>query len=179
MSRTVLLASAALATFLAASPAAARDSWGKPNVGFDAYRLDADQCSNAAFDTKLWLEPVYHLIRVGYGASMDIYSYARAEHMVGHAITVTIADQLQASVDRCLIDRGYSRFRLTAAQDRQLGRFHRGTTERAQFLHSLAADPQVTAAQGIRTVRPPDAPAQEEQPRKEPPRIIDFGPRPL
>ena len=180
MSRTVLFASAALALALAASPAAARDSWGKANVGFAEYRADADQCSSAAFDAKLWYQPIYHLVRAGYGMSMDVYSYGHAVHMVQHAVTATIADQLQNAVDRCLIDRGYTRFRLTEAQDRQLGRFHRGSTERAHFLHGLAADPGVMAAQAIPTVRPPEGPADEgKPPREEPPQIIDLGPRPV
>ena len=179
MSRKVLLTSAALAIVFAAPSAAAHDSWGKPNVGFTEYRADADQCSNAAFDAKLWMEPVYHVIRAGYAASTDAYSYARAGYIVQHGVTVTIADQLQNAVDRCLIDRGYTRFRLTEAQDRQLGRFHRGSMERAHFLHSLAADPQVMTAQAVRTVRPPEGPADEGKPRKEPPPMMDLGPRPI
>jgi hypothetical protein len=179
MSRTVLFASAALAAFFVASPAAAHDSWGRPNVGFTEYRADADQCSNAAFDAKLWYQPVYHLIRLGYGMSMDVYTYGHALDAVQHAVTATIADQLQNAVDRCLIDRGYTRFHLTEAQERQLGRFHRGTEERAHFLHSLAADPRVMAAQATRTVRPPEGPADEGTPRNEPPPIIDLGPRPI
>jgi hypothetical protein len=179
MSRIVLFASAALAIVFAASPAAARDSWGKTNVGFDEYQTDADQCSNSAFDTKLSMGPIYHLIDVGYGASMDVYSYARSGHMVEHAVTMTIVDQLQDAVDRCLIDRGYSRFRLTLAQARQLGRFRRGTTERARFLHDLAANSSVMATQSVPTIRPPDPPAEDTPPRDEPPRVIDLGPRPL
>jgi hypothetical protein len=179
MFRTVLLATAAFAALLVASPAAARDSWGKPDVGFAEYRADADQCSNAAFDAKIWMEPVYHVIRAGYAASTDVYSYARAGYIVQHGVTVTIADQLQNAVDRCLVDRGYTRFRLTEAQDRQLGRFHRGTMERAHFLHSLAADRGVMTTQAIRTVRPPEGPADEGKPRKEPPPMIDLGPRPI
>lgn len=180
MSRTVLLTTAALALAFTASPAAARDSWGRPNVSFAEYRADADQCSNAAFDAKLWVQPIYHLIRAGYGMSMDVLSYAHAQHLVFHAITRNIADQLQDAVDRCLIDRGYTRFHLTDAQNRELSRFHRGTMERSQFLHSLAADPRVMAAQAIPTVRPPEGPADEgKPPRQEPPPIIDLGPRPV
>lgn len=180
MSRTVLLASAALALAAMATPAAARNSWGKPNVGFAEYRADADQCSSAAFDAKLWFQPLYHLIRAGYGMSMDVYSYAHAGQLVHHAVARNIADQLQNAVDRCLIDRGYARFHLTDEQDRQLSRFHRGTMERARFLHSLAADPRVMAAQAIRTVRPPEGPVDEgKPPRREPPPIIDLGPRPV
>ena len=180
MSHCVLLASAALAAGLAASPAAARDSWGKPNVGFAEYRIDADECSNSAFDTNLWMGPIYDVIRHAMPLQGDIYQLAWSQQVLVHGVTVTVADQLQDSVDRCLIDRGYQRFRLTAAQDRQLSRYRRGTMERAHFLHNLAADPSVMAAQGVRTVRPPDAPAVEAQPpRREPPILIPTGPLPI
>jgi hypothetical protein len=175
MSRTVLLTTAALALAAVASPAAAHDSWGKPNVGFAEYRIDADQCSNAAFQAKLWFEPINHVIRASTAGMMDVYSYARGQQIMVHGVTVTIADQLQGAVDRCLIDRGYSRFRLTEAQDERLSRFHYGTMERARFLHRLAADPAVMAAQAIPTVRPPEGPADEGKPtRKEPLRVIDL-----
>lgn len=177
MSRTVLLATAALAFAAIASPAAARNSWGKPNVGFAEYRIDADECSNAAFDAKLWMEPIEHVIRASYAASTDIFSEASLKMIMTHGVTVTIADQLQATVDRCLIDRGYTRFRLTDSQDRQLSHFHRGTMDRAHFLHSLGSDPNVMAAQAIRTIRPPEAPADEGKPtRNEPPRVIQLLP---
>jgi hypothetical protein len=180
MSHCVLLASAALLAGLAASPAAARDSWGKPNVGFVEYRLDADECSNSAFDTNLWMGPIYDVMRKAMPMQGDIYTLAWSQQVLVHGVTVTVADQLQDSVDRCLIDRGYQRFRLTTAQNRQLSRYRRGTTERSQFLHNLAADPSVMAAQALPTIRPPNAPAEEGQPpRLEPPIILPSGPRPI
>jgi hypothetical protein len=180
MSRTVLLASAALAAAFAASPAAARDSWGKANVGFAEYRTDADQCSSAAFDAKLSMGPVDRVIRAATPLQADIYTWAMSRQILIHGVTVTVAEQLQGAVDRCLIDRGYQRFHLTGAQERQLGRFRRGTMERAHYLHGLAADPAVMAAQAVRTVRPPEPPAEEgKPPRKEPLQIIDLGPRPV
>src|SRR3954469_6253159 len=94
MSQSVLLASAALVAMLAASPAAARDSWGKPNVGFAEYRTDADQCSNSAFDTNLWMGPVYDVIRHAMPLQGDIYQLAWSQQVLVHGVTVTIADQL-------------------------------------------------------------------------------------
>ncbi|HEY1604660.1 MAG TPA: hypothetical protein VGF77_03595 [Allosphingosinicella sp.] len=185
MSRTVLFATAALALApfaLAgvASPAAAKDSWGKANVGFAEYRIDADQCSNAAFDANLWMGPIDHVIHATMKLQTDIYMLAFSRQIMIHGVTVTIADQLQNSVDRCLIDRGYTRFHLTEAQDRRLSHFHHGTMERAHFLHGLAADPAVMAAQAIPTRRPPEPPVDEGKPtRKEPLHIIDLGPRPV
>lgn len=175
MSRTVLPTTAALALAAVATPAAAHDSWGKANVGFAEYRIDADQCSNAAFQAKLWFQPIYHVIQASSAGMMDVFSYARGQQIMVHGVSMTIADQLQAAIDRCLIDRGYTRFRLTEAQNRQLSRFRYGTTERAHFLHRLASNPAVMAAQAIPTVRPPEGPADEGRPTgKEPLRVIDL-----
>ena len=180
MSNRFLLASAALLAGLATSPAFARDSWGKPNVGFAEYRTDADECSNSAFRTTLWMRPIYDVVRHAMPLQGDVYQLAWSHQVLVHGVTVTIADQLQDSVDRCLIDRGYQRFRLTSAQDLQLSRYRRGTIERSHFLHNLAADPMVMPSQGLPTTRPPDAPAVEgTPPRREPPILIPTGPLPL
>ncbi|MBV8688139.1 MAG: hypothetical protein JOZ90_03075 [Alphaproteobacteria bacterium] len=164
---------------LAASPAAAGGlSWGKPDVGYAEYRLDSNQCSNAAFDTKLTFDEIAHVARAAGAMSADLFSYARAREIVVHAATVTVEDQLQASVDRCLIDRGYTRFRLTAEQSRALARLKPGGEPRQHFLHRLASDGAVLSRQAVPTVRPPDGPAREVPPPREPPPILDFGPRP-
>jgi hypothetical protein len=53
------------------------------------------------------------------------------------------------TLDTCLIDRGYSRFRLTADQAERLHHLKRGSEARRAYLHSLASDPQVMARQRI------------------------------
>jgi hypothetical protein len=179
MTKALLFACAAVLAG-AAAPAAARDSWARPHVSFAEYRADADQCSNAAFHAKLWLAPIAHIAEATHAMASDPWSYARARQIFVHGVTRSVAEQLQDVVDRCLFDRGYRRFRLTEAQDRQLHQLRRGTVERAQFLHGLAADPATLAAQAIPTVRPPGEPAEESPPpRRQPLDIIDFGPRPV
>ena len=54
---------------------------------------------------------------------------------------------LQRRLDHCLAGRGYHRFRLTDEQRRQLRRFPERAAERQTYLHSLASDPRVLAAQ--------------------------------
>jgi hypothetical protein len=178
MRKIFLFACAAtLAGAGAGAPAAAKDSWARPYVGFEEYRRDADQCSNAAFQARLWFGPIVHLAQATHAMATDPWSYARARQIFVHGVTRTVAEQLQDAVDRCLFDRGYRRFRLSEEQNRRLGRLHRGTVERARFLHSLAADPAVLGTQALPTVRPPDEPAQEDPPaRREPLDILDFGP---
>ena len=56
---------------------------------------------------------------------------------------------LEARLERCLADRGYHRFRLTREQRRRLDRLPERAPERQAYLHSLASDPQILAAQGL------------------------------
>ena len=56
---------------------------------------------------------------------------------------------MQGIVDRCLIDRGYSRFALTSEQRKALRRLRKGSDRRHAYLHSLASDPIVLEQQGL------------------------------
>ena len=56
-------------------------------------------------------------------------------------------DIMQRRLDHCLAGRGYHRFRLTDDQRRRLRHFPERATERQTYLHSLASDPQILAAQ--------------------------------
>jgi hypothetical protein len=56
---------------------------------------------------------------------------------------------LQATVDRCLAGRGYSKFRLTDDQRRQLRRLKLGSEQRHTFLYQLASSPAVLQTQRI------------------------------
>lgn len=56
-------------------------------------------------------------------------------------------DIMQRRLDHCLAGRGYHRFRLTDAQRSRLRHFPERAAERQTYLHSLASDPQVLAAQ--------------------------------
>jgi hypothetical protein len=55
----------------------------------------------------------------------------------------------QAVIDRCLTERGYRQFRLTAEQTARVSSLAEGTRERREYLHGLASDPAVLAAQGV------------------------------
>jgi hypothetical protein len=52
-------------------------------------------------------------------------------------------------VESCLLDRGYSQFRLTESQSKALSKLEKGSDERRHFLHALAADPAVLENQGL------------------------------
>jgi hypothetical protein len=55
----------------------------------------------------------------------------------------------EAAVNACLSGRGYQQFRLTAEQAAHLETLAEGSRERRAYLHSLASDPAILAAQGV------------------------------
>jgi hypothetical protein len=59
----------------------------------------------------------------------------------------SIKQTLLSTVDQCLTSRGYSRFRLTDGQRKQLSRLKAGSDERKHYLYSLASDPAVLQSQ--------------------------------
>lgn len=82
----------------------------------------------------------------GYAAAMSAIDPNRAvfrsstyAEMFRHAAYVDVTDQLQAVLDFCLKSRGYTRFKLSGEERRQLRRYARGTEARARFLHALSA----------------------------------------
>ena len=58
-------------------------------------------------------------------------------------------DIIEGRLETCLAGRGYHRFRLTREQRRRLDHFPERAPERQAYLHSLASDPRILAAQGL------------------------------
>jgi hypothetical protein len=54
-----------------------------------------------------------------------------------------------AAGERCLTDRGYRKFALTPAQLDALDALPEGARARREYLHSLAADPEIQSSQGL------------------------------
>ena len=74
-----------------------------------------------------------------FGAARDA---ARVDHHIRQA-----RDIIEARLEQCLAGHGYRRFHLTAEQRRQLDRYPARAPERQAYLHRLASDPQILAAQ--------------------------------
>jgi hypothetical protein len=159
-----LALAAAVASALVATPAFAvgkgRDvSWGRTGISFEQYRADTLECGNRAYGAEVEVPP-YGPLDMGAGVlpgavwirlaprEIPIYTTTYVEGYRHHAWWHTV-DQLQAEVDSCLLEKGYSRFRLTSAQMRTLRRLEKGSPERHQYLYSLGSDANVLAAQGI------------------------------
>lgn len=128
-----------------AAPAPAL-SWGLPGVSFTQYRADAFDCSYTALtvsipaDTSRFEAP-------GADDSLDDYMLrARRYDLQRRHAEMQIR---QAAIDRCLVARGYQRFRLTAEQQAHLNALPRGTQQRHQYLYSLATDRAVVRTQQL------------------------------
>jgi hypothetical protein len=157
------------ATSASAAPRSRDVSWGKPGVEYDQYRLDAAQCAIRALDLDIsQAEPTRILVYASraletadnaWGVTIgnpavptghpSLLVLARAERQFER-----IAEIQQATLDQCLVERGYQPFRLTGEQRRQLRRLPEGSPERRAFLHGLAADPAVLGRQRLDTTSP-------------------------
>jgi hypothetical protein len=170
------LLAAAISLALAPAPAWAAepiDTWGKAGVSFEEYRDDAVTCGRTAHyadvsDTehaRAFAEATRRLEAAddsGVGApgatpDEDMYRMAqlgaRSEQIRSSIRPEKRLRELQAAlvsiVERCLEERGYSRFRLTVEQQQALNRLDKGSPERHRFLHALASDESVLASQRI------------------------------
>ena len=151
---------------LASSPALAvgkrsNESWGRPGVSLAAYHDDALDCANRAYGVNVQMRPYGPASAAWAGAFLPaavwtsltpgripIYTSTYVEGY-RHAAWMDTVEQLQAVVDRCLTEKGYQRFRLTAAQMRALRHLPQGSAERERYLHSLGSDAQVLSTQSI------------------------------
>src|ERR1700712_1915351 len=149
----VLAAAAGLGSASAASRPTL--SWGKSGMSYEAYRADATACLRAAASTDLTgTEPAEALVlasrRIETAMNSDPWSVAEATDMARPDLRIRQArDIIQARLNHCLVAHGYSRFRLTDAQRRQLNHFNLRQPERQVYLHSLASDPQILASQSV------------------------------
>jgi len=163
-----------LCVFLPATALAAPTpslSWGKPGVSLATYRAESVACAMRAYYTDLsdtkaaksFVEgsrQIDAIVNSGGDAMMKAA-------MIGHAADAVRPEQrLQEARDyqydllaKCLIARGYHRFRLTDDQRLKLTKLKIGSEARHAYLHSLASNPSVLATQ--READPPLTPSTE------------------
>lgn len=157
----------ALSLALAVAPASAlnvkkgNESWGKPGVTFAQYRADALECANLTYGAPISLNSLPPMptglfsVALPDGELLDlepnhvvIYTTTLVEG-VKHARWMDVSEQLQKVLDTCLVEKGYSRFRLTAGQMQTLDHLKRTSPERQQYLYQLGSDGTVVTAQKI------------------------------
>jgi hypothetical protein len=155
---------AAILAFAVASPAIAAEgehlSWGKAGVSFDQYRADAIECGRAGYyldiaeteQAQVFKQASSQLETNEAGVQnlppllqMNVVaSSARIVEGTRPSVRFRELKSLQnGSVAGCLIERGYTRFKLTEPQQAALKRLRRGSPERHHYLHRIASDPGV------------------------------------
>ena len=136
------------------------ESWGKPGVTFAQYRADALECANMTYGAPIALHPLPPM-GAGWGVfvpidlaskltpgTTQIYTTTLVEG-VKHAAWMDVSEQLQVVLDQCLVEKGYSRFRLTAGQTDRLNHLKRTSPERQQYLYQLGSDRDVVTTQKL------------------------------
>lgn len=143
-------------------------SWGKSGVTLEAYRADAVACGRQGYyldisnteaakvfkDASQQLEnnearlstvggDVDRAMQVANDSSRIVERTRPAERMK------QVRTLLQDTVADCLKARGYTQFALTQDQQHYLRTLKLGSPERHAYLHSLASNPTVLAAQHL------------------------------
>ncbi|MDP9422869.1 MAG: hypothetical protein M3Q19_08560 [Pseudomonadota bacterium] len=162
------LAAVALGPTTARAADAPKFAWGKAGVSYDQYRDEAYECAMVGLDTNIEnTEPVERLRkatrqlealdnRQGVASSTDpmgagirhaqdlaaIKESARAEQQVKELKKI-----LFAAMQKCMVQRGYTRFALTEDQRREVAKFKNGSPERRAFLYKLGSDPAILEQQ--------------------------------
>jgi hypothetical protein len=156
------IAVVALAVVLPAAATAAPAppfSWGKPGVSLAAYRTESVDCAMRAYYTdvadtngaKNFVQGS-RLIETYAGAPGDTLGNAL---MIGTIVQGVHVDESLKQVknfqldlvNKCLIEHGYHRFRLTDEQRKHLEKLKIGSETRHTYLYHLASDPAVLSAQ--------------------------------
>jgi len=164
----VRLATVAVLTLaLVSAPAGAlnvkkrNESWGKPGVSFAQYRADALECANMTYGAPIALHPLPPMPTgyVGVALPSGLWLDLRPSHVmiytttlvegIKHATWMDISEQLQVVLNQCLVEKGYSRFRLTSDQMGRLNHLKRTSPERQQYLYQLGSDAAVVVTQKI------------------------------
>ena len=160
---------------VAASAAAApapEESWGKPGVSLAQYRQDAVDCAVQGYtldiskteDAQDFVRATRELESIPGGMivqnigstptanSVDVVSWAGIQQHIIDSIRPderfkNIKAMQVAKTASCLTQRGYSKFRLTDDQRRQLKHLKFGSDQRRAYLYSLASNPAVLQSQ--------------------------------
>jgi hypothetical protein len=74
-------------------------------------------------------------------------------------VSLDVRGQLQAVLDRCLVERGYERIRLTEPQAASLKKLKRHSPERTAYLHAIGSDAALVKHHAEETPSGPDGAA--------------------
>lgn len=141
----------------AQSAPARKESWGKPGVGYLKYRTDGAECLHyvetqapvklALVDLTFGMDtPVDPDIGArepsAAGAGQAAQNYADAYRMRMNRHWRNVRDQAAPALEKCLTERGYSKFKLSEAEQKDLKDLRVGTPARHLYLWRLGSEPR-------------------------------------
>jgi hypothetical protein len=166
--KTIILTGALAIALCACSTTAHNTSWGKPNVSKVEYGTDVGMCNGLAS-----LEESGNGANTAGGMSGNrsagpgtaggslstlgggTYTGTASPDLVNRAATQQQSQEIAAKrlreekLSRCLVERGYQKFALTAEQSAELAKLKPGSNEYHEYLYKLGADPAVLAKQSV------------------------------
>jgi hypothetical protein len=157
--RTAIVALAVILPAAAIAAPAPPLSWGKPGVSLATYRAESISCAMRAYYTDV--SDTNGAKNFVQGSKLiDTYAGAPGDPM-GNALMIgTIVQGVHVDeslkevktfqldlVNKCLVDHGYHRFRLTDGQRKHLEKLKIGSEARHNYLYHLASDPAILTAQ--------------------------------
>ena len=159
----------------ASAAPAPQDSWGKAGVSLAQYRQDAVDCATAGYnldiskteDAQAFVRASRQLDNIPGGGTVQITSAPGSPDNNSINAMLDFSDTEQhiidsvhpeqrfreikkmqlSKVDDCLVQRGYSKFRLNGEQRHRLSKLKFGSDQRREYLYRLASDPNVLASQ--------------------------------
>jgi hypothetical protein len=123
-------------------------SWGLAGVSMDHYNDVAIECTARSLINPVNPgEATVSMPTNANGTESPFYVDMATQEELARARA--LRRQRQAIMDNCLAEFGFVKFGLTQEQVRVLDTLPPGDPERRRYLHSLGADPEILARQGI------------------------------
>jgi hypothetical protein len=168
--KTIILGGVLAIALCACSTSAHNTAWGKANVSKVDYGTDVGMCNGLASlessgngsNTAGGINGTRSsgpsatnaggsLGTLGGGtytgmASADLAQRAATQQQSQEMAAKRIRDE---TLSRCLVERGYQQFALTAEQNAELSKLKHGSNEYHEYLYKLGADPAVLAKQSV------------------------------
>jgi hypothetical protein len=168
--KTIILTGALAIALSACSTTAHNTSWGKANVSKVDYGTDVGMCNGLAS-----LENSGNGANTAGGMNGSratgagsanaggssgtlgggTYTGTASPDLVNRAATQQQSQAMAAkrfredTLSRCLTERGYSKFALTAEQNAELAKLKAGSNAYHEYLYKLGADPEVVSKQKV------------------------------